>query len=44
MKTIAQLDIPVRLNIEADIETTTKARTPINTHLLSTPFEIYIKG
>ena len=44
VKTIAELDIPAKLNIEADIEATTKARTPINTHLLSTPFAIYIKG
>ena len=44
VKTIAELDIPAKLNIEVDIETITKARTPINTHLLSAPFAIYIKG
>ena len=44
VKTLAELDIPAKLNIEADIEATTKARTPINTQLLSAPFAIYIKG
>ena len=44
VKTIVELDIPAKLNIEADIEATTKVRTPINTHLLSAPFAIYIKG
>ena len=44
VKTIEELDIPAELNIEADIDATTKARTPINTHLLSAPFAIYIKG
>ena len=44
VKTIAELDIPAKINVEADIEGTTKARTPINTHLLSAPFAIYIKG
>ena len=44
VKTIEELDIPAKLNIEADIEATTKARTSINTHLLSAPFAIYIKG
>ena len=42
MKTIEELDIPEKLNIEADIKATTKARTTINTHLLSVPFAIYI--
>ena len=44
VKTNEELDIPAKLNIEADREATTKARTPINTHLLSAPFAIYIKG
>ena len=44
VKTIEELDIPAKINIEADIEAITKARTPINTHLLSAPFAIYIKG
>ena len=44
VKTIEELDIPAELNIEADIDATTKARTPINTHLLSAPFAICIKG
>ena len=43
VKTIAELDVPAKLNTEADIAATTKARTPINTHLLSAPFAIYIK-
>ena len=41
VKTNEELDIPATLNIEVDRETTTKARTPINTHLLSAPFAIY---
>ena len=44
VKTIEELDIPAKLNIEADIEATTKARTPINTQILSAPFAINIKG
>ena len=44
VKTIEKIDIPAKLNIEADIEATSKARTPINTHLLSAPFAINIKG
>ena len=44
MKKIEESDIPAKLNIEADIAATTKSRTPINTHLLSAPFAIYIKG
>ena len=44
VKTIEELDIPAKLNIKADIAETTKSRTPINTHLLSAPFAIYIKG
>ena len=44
VKTIEELDLPAKLNIEAGIAATTKARTPINTHLLSAPFAIYIKG
>ena len=44
VNTIKELDIPLKLNIETDIAATTKSRTPINTHLLSAPFAIYIKG
>ena len=41
-KTFDEFEIPIKLNIEADIVVTTKATTPINTHLLSVPFAIYI--
>ena len=44
VKTISELYIPAKLNIEADITSTSKARTPINIHLLSAAFAIYIKG
>ena len=43
-KTTEELDIPAKLNIEADIVATTKETTPINTHLLSAPFAIYINA
>ena len=42
--TIEELDTPAKLNIEVDIVATTKARTPINTHLLSASFAIYINA
>ena len=41
-KTNAELDTPAKLNIEADLVATSKATTPINTHLLSAPFAIYV--
>ena len=41
-KTIEELDTPAKLNIEIDIVATTKTIKPINTHLLSAPFAIYI--
>ena len=41
-KTFDELDTPAQLNIAADKVATTKARKPINTHLLSAPFAIYI--
>ena len=44
VKTKVELDISAKINIEVDIEATTKTRTPIIRHLLSAPFAIYIKG
>ena len=41
-KTFQELEIPRQLYIEANIVATTKAIIPINTHLLSDPFAIYI--
>ena len=41
-KIFEELEIPAQLNIEADIVATAKATPPINTHLLSAPFTIYI--
>ena len=41
-KTFEELEILAQFNIKADIVATTKATTPINTHLLSAPFAIYI--
>ena len=41
VKTIEELDAPAKLNIEANIVATIKARTPINIHLLSALFTIY---
>ena len=41
-KAIEELDSPAKLNKEVDIDATTKARTPINTHLLSAFLAIYI--
>ena len=41
-KTTEELDTPAKFKIEADIVATTKATTPINTHLLSALFAIYI--
>ena len=38
------INVKVRLNIDADKITTTTAKKPINTHLITQHYAVYIKG
>ena len=37
-----ELETPARLNIKADTLVITHSTTPVNTHIISTPFVIYV--